>query len=416
MNAVAATHAAPLRVALVGVPMRRVLRLVQDQRDARYNLLRGYFHGADDDTVNERDQERLSTVTLPVGAKVIGQPLGGLALPAMGVRVVNLRRGDGHPSAAVAEALLAGPWPGRIGPGGASWKGAIYGPSGAGGVIYRPGKFGTKAAQFGGATANYVSNPSFETGTTGWSAWASATLDQTTADAYVGSYAMRITHVASSTSGALATYTTAVAGSYTASVYLRSYQSGDIGYNCSILMRFNYTDASTEDTSYNHTITGEWERISVTATTNGAKTLSSIYVYLRDLLSGGSHYTLIDAVQLENNSYASAYCDGSLGTGHSWSGTAHASTSTRTAAQLTYPTSGNIHDEVGTFMAWVYVYRSAGVQTIMRIQGSTAGNIYMLISSGNLAGYWGTAEVTDCLLYTSPSPRDRTGSRMPSSA
>jgi len=98
-----ASHA----LALVGVPMRRVLRLVQDQRDARYNLLRGYFHGADDDTVNERDQERLSTVTLPVGAKVIGQPLGGLALPAMGVRVVNLRRGDGHPSAAVAEALLA---------------------------------------------------------------------------------------------------------------------------------------------------------------------------------------------------------------------------------------------------------------------------------------------------------------------
>ena len=98
-----ASHA----LALVGVPMRRVLRLVQDQRDARYNLLRGYFHGADDDTVNERDQERLSTVTLPVGAKVIGQPLGELALPAMGVRVVNLRRGDGHPSAAVAEALLA---------------------------------------------------------------------------------------------------------------------------------------------------------------------------------------------------------------------------------------------------------------------------------------------------------------------
>jgi CPA2 family monovalent cation:H+ antiporter-2 len=98
-----ASHA----LALVGVPMRRVLRLVQDQRDARYNLLRGYFHGADDDTVNERDQERLSTVTLPPGAKVIGQPLGGLALHAMGVRVVNLRRGDGHPGTAEPEALLA---------------------------------------------------------------------------------------------------------------------------------------------------------------------------------------------------------------------------------------------------------------------------------------------------------------------
>ena len=46
-----ASHA----LALVGVPMRRVIRIVQDQRDARYNLLRGYFHGADDDDAHERD-------------------------------------------------------------------------------------------------------------------------------------------------------------------------------------------------------------------------------------------------------------------------------------------------------------------------------------------------------------------------
>ena len=46
-----ASHA----LALVGVPMRRVIRVVQDQRDARYGLLRGYFHGADDDTVDELD-------------------------------------------------------------------------------------------------------------------------------------------------------------------------------------------------------------------------------------------------------------------------------------------------------------------------------------------------------------------------
>jgi CPA2 family monovalent cation:H+ antiporter-2 len=87
-----ASHA----LALVGVPMRRVIRVVQDQRDARYNLLRGYFHGADDDSVNEREHERLGTFTLPLGAKSIGKPLGHLALHAMGVRVVNLRRASGH--------------------------------------------------------------------------------------------------------------------------------------------------------------------------------------------------------------------------------------------------------------------------------------------------------------------------------
>ena len=88
-----ASHA----LALVGVPMRRVIRIVQDQRDARYNLLRGYFHGADDDTADELQQERLATVTLPLGARTIGMRLGRFALHAMGVRVVSLRRADGKP-------------------------------------------------------------------------------------------------------------------------------------------------------------------------------------------------------------------------------------------------------------------------------------------------------------------------------
>jgi monovalent cation:H+ antiporter-2, CPA2 family len=49
-----ASHA----LALVGVPMRRVIRVVQEQRDARYNLLRGYFHGARRHGRHEIDQER----------------------------------------------------------------------------------------------------------------------------------------------------------------------------------------------------------------------------------------------------------------------------------------------------------------------------------------------------------------------
>ena len=86
-----ASHA----LALVGVPMRRVIRIVQEQRDARYNLLRGYFHGADDDTVNELETERLSTVTLPAGAGSLGRALSQLSLHALGVRVVSLRRHTG---------------------------------------------------------------------------------------------------------------------------------------------------------------------------------------------------------------------------------------------------------------------------------------------------------------------------------
>lgn len=87
-----ASHA----LALVGVPMRRVIRIVQDQRDARYNLLRGYFHGADDRSEQELEQERLSTITLPLGAGALGRALSHFALHAQGVRVVSLRRSNGH--------------------------------------------------------------------------------------------------------------------------------------------------------------------------------------------------------------------------------------------------------------------------------------------------------------------------------
>ena len=86
-----ASHA----LALVGVPMRRVIRIVQNQRDARYNLLRGYFHGADDDSVDELNEERLVSITLPLEAPSIGKPLSHLSLAALDVRVVTLRRHGG---------------------------------------------------------------------------------------------------------------------------------------------------------------------------------------------------------------------------------------------------------------------------------------------------------------------------------
>ena len=86
-----ASHA----LALVGVPVRRVVRLTRDARDARYRLLRGYFHGADDDSVDELHQERLLSVTLPAGSGSIGKTLGAFALHASGVQVMSVRKGGG---------------------------------------------------------------------------------------------------------------------------------------------------------------------------------------------------------------------------------------------------------------------------------------------------------------------------------
>ncbi|MBL8328044.1 MAG: cation:proton antiporter [Rubrivivax sp.] len=82
-------------LALVGVPMQRVIRITRDARDARYSLLRGYFHGADDDTVEELEQARLLSVSLPSGGSCAGKALGALALHATGVQVVSVRRAGG---------------------------------------------------------------------------------------------------------------------------------------------------------------------------------------------------------------------------------------------------------------------------------------------------------------------------------
>ncbi|MGJ7545139.1 monovalent cation:proton antiporter-2 (CPA2) family protein [Variovorax sp. LT1R16] len=97
-----ASHA----LALVGVPMRRVIRVVQDQRDARYNLLRGYFHGADDDKADELDHARLNSFTLSTGARAIGQTVGQVALDAVGVRIVGIRRRNGVAAPAVDDTVL----------------------------------------------------------------------------------------------------------------------------------------------------------------------------------------------------------------------------------------------------------------------------------------------------------------------
>ena len=98
-----ASHA----LALVGVPIRRVIRVVQDQRDARYGLLRGYFHGADDDTADGLQTARLLSVTLPDACQALSQTLATQALDELGVTVLSVRRRAGAVVAPDAALLLA---------------------------------------------------------------------------------------------------------------------------------------------------------------------------------------------------------------------------------------------------------------------------------------------------------------------
>ncbi|MEY4426306.1 MAG: hypothetical protein RL535_604 [Pseudomonadota bacterium] len=87
-----ASHA----LALVGVPMRRVIRVVQEQRDARYNLLRGYFHGNDDDTADELGSARLGSVTLTERDHAVNKQFIQIVNAFKDVQVISLKRKNGQ--------------------------------------------------------------------------------------------------------------------------------------------------------------------------------------------------------------------------------------------------------------------------------------------------------------------------------
>ncbi|MDP1605175.1 MAG: monovalent cation:proton antiporter-2 (CPA2) family protein [Rhodocyclaceae bacterium] len=85
-----ATHA----LALVGVPMHRVIRRLRELREQHYALLRGFFHGATDTGahLSDAEQTRLHAVTLDTGAWAVGRSLDEIALAKVGAGVTAVRR------------------------------------------------------------------------------------------------------------------------------------------------------------------------------------------------------------------------------------------------------------------------------------------------------------------------------------
>lgn len=93
---------------LLGVPLKRVLRRVQDVRSHRYSLLRGFFHGESDepDTGEELRELRLHSVRMEAGSYAAGKALRDLQLEATGATVSVLRRIDTRVSAPPPETMI----------------------------------------------------------------------------------------------------------------------------------------------------------------------------------------------------------------------------------------------------------------------------------------------------------------------
>lgn len=86
-----ATHA----LALLGVPLNRILRRIRAIRSQRYHLLRGIYRGAPDlaeEAAQDMHQPRLHSVTLAPGAYAIGRSIAELGLLELGLEVSAVRR------------------------------------------------------------------------------------------------------------------------------------------------------------------------------------------------------------------------------------------------------------------------------------------------------------------------------------
>jgi len=77
---------------MMGVPMRKVVRIVSNAREARYSLLRGYFRGSEVDDFDANESWRLHSVTLLPESISINKTLGELNLENDGVSVQAVRR------------------------------------------------------------------------------------------------------------------------------------------------------------------------------------------------------------------------------------------------------------------------------------------------------------------------------------
>ncbi len=98
-----ATHA----LALVGVPMHRVIRRLRELREQHYALLRGFFHGATDTTqMADAEQPRLHAVMLDAGAWAAGRTLAEVELEKVGAGVTAIRRRNQPQMALNAETEL----------------------------------------------------------------------------------------------------------------------------------------------------------------------------------------------------------------------------------------------------------------------------------------------------------------------
>lgn len=237
---------------------------------------------------------------------------------------------------------------------------------------------------------NLVPNPSFETNTTFWNTYLGAGLSRSTTQAYSGTYSLAVATTSGSNRGVGADYiVVSPSTTYTLSAYV--YVPTGVTLNGEI-------DESGGGGGYIGftpftPIVGNnaWQRLTLTFTTSATTGRLEQYFYCNATTT-----FYIDAVMLQTGSTASTYFDGSVAavddqtTGissvYAWTGTAHASSSTKTTyTYAPYPILGQVFEYTRqngtTFETWNiwmenrsgtgYVYTSKDGGTPQLVTGKT---------------------------------------------
>lgn len=227
----------------------------------------------------------------------------------------------------------------------------------SGGVIGRPGKFG-KGVQLAEAVTNLCANPSFETGVAGgWSTFiagdgAAATFTQDTTTASIGSASGKLAITNGGTGvGSVQLYYrpfSATAGQpYTVSFKIRA--------STAVVIPAGIHQDGSPYAGYSTTninVTTEWQKVVLSLP---SATLTEALRVILQCGNKGAITVWIDEVQIEQKAYPTPYCDGSLGTGHSWTVPAspHTSTSSRSLSALYYDMP-NFPTRSGSMSYWYY--------------------------------------------------------------
>ncbi|MBN1535182.1 MAG: hypothetical protein JW908_00515 [Anaerolineales bacterium] len=241
-----------------------------------------------------------------------------------------------------------------------------------GGLIFRPGVF-YKGVQIAEAATNLCANPSFETNTTGWGKSPDVDLTRSNDYSYFGSYSAKV--VREEGDGVIGIYRTTQAFTsgqvYILSFYVRKSDGSEVTTSDIAAI---FIENSQVGVNSIQAVENNWYRVVSNTRTAIATGNSNFGVY-----SGvGTYY--FDGFLLINSSYTMPYLDGSLGSGHTWSGTAHASTSARTAAVLYY--TNPLEADEGTIQ----------LHWIPSSANDTAQTSPYLFSEGNLEAYYLAAD------------------------